>query len=274
MAALVYAIISIPLFLLVFFSSKENVQPISSQKKTPFSETFKTIVTNKHLMIIMLIMTLQMTAFMGRIAVCTFYVIYCLGSFSLIAAIMTIPSVGSVIGSFAVPFAAKKIGKRNVLMFSMVIQSLGLLMIYLAPFDNIPMIIAGSCIFGLFNVGFPMTLSMVADSVDYMELKTGVRTDGTAYATYGLATKIGNAIGGSVGILLLSMFGYVAGQQQTQRAMNGINLVVNLLPAILFLLSAAACLLWKMSDKDADNVRAQLKAKKSSENKADAALSL
>ena len=92
--------------------------------------------------------------------------------------------------------------------------------------------------FGLFNVGFPMTLSMVADSVDYMELKTGLRTDGTAYATYGLATKFGNAVGGAVGVLLLGLFGYVANAEQTAEALRGINIVVNLLPAILFFLGA------------------------------------
>lgn len=64
-------------------------------------------------------------------------------------------------------------------------------------------------------MGFPMSLSMVADSVDYMEDRTGIRTDGTAYATYGLATKLGNA-------------------------------------------ACLICLLWKLSDKDADAIRARL----------------
>lgn len=106
-----------------------------------------------------------------------------------------------------------------------------------------------------------MTLSMVADSVDYMELKTGIRTDGTAYATYGLATKIGNALGASIGVLLLAAFGYVANQEQTTKALNGINIVVNLIPAILFFVAAGACLLWNMSDKDADDIRVKLKEK-------------
>lgn len=210
-------------------------------------------------MIVMLIMTLQMTAFMGRITVCAFYVIYCLGSFTLIALIMTIPSIGAVIGSFFVPMAAKKFGKRNVLMGSMLIQAVGLLVIYFAPFDNMTMVLAGCWIFGLFNVGFPMTLSMVSDSVDYMELKTGVRTDGTAYATYGLATKIGNALGGSIGVLLLAAFGYVANAEQTASALKGINTVVNLIPAILFVVAALACLLWNMSDKDTDDIRQKLR---------------
>lgn len=262
MTAVVYGILSIPMFLLVFFTSKENVQPVEGNQKFSFKSIIKNLVTNKYLMIVMLIMTLQMTAFMGRIAVCAFYVIYCLGSFTLIALIMTIPSIGAVIGSFFVPWAARKFGKRNVLMVTMVIQGIGLLVIYLSPFDNMAMVLTGCCIFGLFNVGFPMTLSMVADSVDYMELKTGVRTDGTAYATYGLATKIGNAIGGAAGVLVLAAFGYVAGAKQTEQVLMGINTVVNLIPAIIFFIAALCCLLWNMSDKKVDEIREQLKTKR------------
>ena len=146
-------------------------------------------------------------------------------------------------------------------MWSMILQGVGLVVMYMAPFDNMKMVLAGDIIFGLFNVGFPMSLSMVADSVDYMELKTGVRTDGTAYATYGLATKFGNAVGGAFGVVIMSAFGYVANAQQTAKALKGINFTVNLLPAIIFFLAAAACLLWRMSDKDADDIRDQLRQK-------------
>lgn len=261
MTAIIYGVLSIPLFLIVFATAKEQVKPMAIKNKFSAKDTIKNLVQNKYLMIVTLIMLLQMTAFMGRIAVCSYYVIYCLGSFTLIALIMTIPSIGSVIGSFFVPMAAKKFGKRNVLMGSMIIQGIGLLIIYFAPFDNQTMVLAGCWVFGLFNVGFPMTLSMVSDSVDYMELKTGIRTDGTAYATYGLATKIGNAIGGAAGVLILAGFGYVAGAEQTAETLKGINILVNLIPAIIFFVAALACLLWNMSDRDADDIRKQLKQK-------------
>lgn len=149
----------------------------------------------------------------------------------------------------------------NLLPYSMIIQVAGLLVIYFSPFDNMTMVIVGCCIFGLFNIGFPMSLSMVADSVDYMELKTGIRTDGSAYATYGLATKVGNALGGAIGILLLSATGYVANTQQTVSALKGINIVVNLIPAILFILSTLTCLLWRMTDRQADDIRIALAQK-------------
>lgn len=260
MTAVIYGLIAVPLFILVAATGKEVIQPEGEPAKFSFKETISNLVTNKYLMLITAIMIVQMTAFMGRIAVAAFYVIYCMGSFTMIATFMTIPSIGAIIGSFFVPFFAKRVGKRNVLMGSMFMGAVGLIVIYLAPYDNMTMIMVGCWIFGLFNVGMPMSLSMLADSVDYMELKTGVRTDGTAYATYGLATKIGNALGGALGVMILGFFGYVANAQQTPEAMRGINIVVNLIPAILYLVSVGLCMLWKMTDKDADDIRAQLRA--------------
>lgn len=258
LVAVIYAIISIPLFMITFKTSKELVIPKGKPEKFSFKKTVENLVKNKYLMLITLIMILIMTAFMGRMAVVTYYVIYCLGSYSLIGVIMTIPSIGGIIISFFVPTLAKKLGKRNVLVISCVLMGIALLIIYLAPFDNLVQVILGSTLFGIANMGSPISLSMVADSVDYMEFKTGVRTDGTAYATYGLATKIGNAIGGAAGVMLLSVFGYVANAEQTASAMRGINTLVNLIPAIIFFVAAVICFFWKMTDKQADEIRTKL----------------
>ena len=259
MTAVIYGVISIPLFLVLFFTAKEKIQPQKTADKFSLKDVVGNLVKNKYLMLICLIMMLIMTGFMGRMAVLSYYVIYCLGSFQLIAVIMTVPTVLAIFASFFVPAAVKKLGKRNVLMGSVFVEAIGLLVVYFAPFDNVAMVLVGCVVFGLFNIAMPVTLSMLSDSVDYMDLKTGVRTDGTAYATYGLATKVGNALGGSVGVILLASFGYVANQQQTVEAMKGINVVVNLIPAILYILAGLCCLLWKISDKDADEIREKLK---------------
>lgn len=262
MTAVVYGILSIPLFLAVFFTSKENILPVHDMRKVSIKDTMKNVVGNKYLMLIFVSFLLQMTAFMGRIAITTYYVIYCLGAFTLIALIMTIPSIGGVIGSCFIAKLAKKFGKRNMLMLTFIGQGVGLLVVYFADFTNMNQIMAGDWIYGIFNCGFPLTLAMVADSVDYQELKTGVRTDGTAYATYGLATKIGNAIGSAIGVLIIAGFGYVANAEQTPAVKGGINLTVNLIPAILFFIAALVLLLWRKTDKDFDDIRAQLRAEK------------
>ena len=264
MTAVVYGLLVIPLFLIVFKTSKEVIQPKEKPDSFSFKNAIENLVKNKYLMLVSLIMILVMTAVMGRMSVVAFYVIYCLGSYKLISLVMVIPSICAILVSFVVPSLTKKFGKRNVLMASNIVMGTGLLIIFLAPYDNIGMVLFGDVIFGM-NMGFAISLTMVADSIDYMELKTGVRTDGTAYATYSLATKIGNALGASAGVMLLSAFGYTANKVQTPAALKGINIVTNLIPALIFFLSALVCFLWDMSDKEADSIRAKLRNKREQE---------
>lgn len=257
--ALIYAIISIPCFLAVFFTSKEYVMPEKASEKFSLKETLKNLVKNKELMIILLIMVVGMCAQMGRIGVVIYYIMYNVGSFSLIPVIMLSPSICGIIGSLLVPAVVKKIGKRNTLIIGYIGQALSLLVIYFLPYSNIPGIVIANGIFGFFNVAFPCSLGMIADSVDKYEYETGVRSDGIAYATYGLAQKLGTAVGSSGGILVMAAFGYVANAEQTEAAKAGINFTVNLLPAILFLVAAVcALLLWKLKDSEADEIREKL----------------
>lgn len=256
MTAVIYSIIAIPLFLIVFATSKEVIESAGEVRKISPKETLGAMVTNRYLMTVFLVSTIQMIAFMGRISITTYYVIYCLGAFTLIALIMTIPSIGGIIGSLFVAPLAKKIGKKNVLAVTLLGQGIGLFIVYFAPFDNMTMILAGHWIYGIFNCGFPICLAMVADCVDYYQEKKGLRMDGSYYAVYGLSTKFGNAIGSAVGIMIMAAFGYVANAEQTPEALRGINITVNLIPAIL-LVAAAVLLyfLWNKTDADFDAIR-------------------
>lgn len=256
MTAVVYSIIAVPLFLIVFATSKEVIESAGEARKISPKETLGSMVSNRYLMTVFLVSTIQMVAFMGRISITTYYVIYCLGAFTLIALIMTIPSIGGIIGSVFVPAFAKKFGKKKTLAVTLIGQGIGLFIAYFAPFDNMPMILAGHWIYGIFNCGFPICLSMVADCVDYQQERTGLRMDGSYYVVYGLSTKFGNAIGSAVGIMIMAAFGYVANAEQTPEAMRGINITVNLLPAILLVVAAVLLyFLWNKTDADFDAIR-------------------
>lgn len=262
MTALVYAIISVPCFFAVYFTSKEQVIPETSKENFSLTATIRGLVTNKYLMILLVIMILQMTAWMGRIGVVIYYIMYCLGSFSLIPVIMLAPSVCGIVSSLLVPKAISRFGKKTTLQIAVICQGISLLAMFFTPFDNLTLIIIESGLVGFFNVSFPCSLCLLGDAIDYNEYKTGVRNAGIAYATYGLAQKLGNAIGASVGVLLLDAFGYVANAQQTPKTLNGINIVVNLMPAFLFFLTAAFTFTWKMKDSEADEIRIKLHERK------------
>lgn len=112
MTAVIYGVISIPLFLVLFFTAKEKIQPQKTADKFSLKDVVGNLVKNKYLMLICLIMMLIMTGFMGRMAVLSYYVIYCLGSFELIAVIMTVPTVLAIFASFFVPVAVKNLVKE------------------------------------------------------------------------------------------------------------------------------------------------------------------
>lgn len=244
-AAILFALISLPMFFIVFKNSKEVIMPKTSTEKV-------SIVKN-----------------LGLIGIMAFYVRDCLGNFTLMALLMTLPSIGSIIGNAIAPFLIRHFGahgKRNVLVASLVGKGIGLLIIFMTPFENIGMVIFGHVLFTIPGFGFPSTLSMVADSIDYQDLKTGVRSDGVAYAFYGLATKVGNAFGGSIGVMLMAAFGYAAGADITASAQHGINMAANLVPGIFFIIAGLLPLIfWKMTDKEADEIREQITARNMAE---------
>ena len=259
---LIYAIVSIPCFLAVFFSSKEHVMPTKAPERFSLLDILKNLVSNKPLMVMLIIMIFGMCAQMGRIGVVIFYIMYNVGAFSLIPVIMLSPSICGIISSLLVPTVIKKLGKRNTMIVGYVGQALSLVFLYFLPYTNLPGIVIANGLFGFFNVAFPCSLGMIADSVDQHEYETGTRQDGVAYATYGLAQKLGTAIGSSCGILVMAAFGYVPNVPQTPAAQAGINFTVNLLPAILFLIAAAVALFcWKLSDSEADDIRNKLYAR-------------
>ena len=60
------------------------------------------------------------------------------------------------------------------------------------------------------------------------------------------AIKLASAITGSLSIWLLAATGYVAGAQQSASAMTGINVIVNLIPALLQLVGIIPLIWYKL----------------------------
>ena len=79
--------------------------------------------------------------------------------------------------------------------------------------------------------------AMVAELVDDVEVNTGSRVDGICVSITSFAVKLGNAVAGSLGIIALTAVGYVANEVQTASTKTGMNLIINVVPGILFLVA-------------------------------------
>ena len=115
----------------------------------------------------------------------------------------------------------------------------------------------------IISFSFPIPMAMVPDAINYQEDRTGIRSDGISYATVSLSTKIGNAIGVAVALMIMGAMGYVGtAQEQTAQAMTGINIVVNLIFGILYLCCLIPLFLYPLNEKKMDEVLASLEQKR------------
>jgi GPH family glycoside/pentoside/hexuronide:cation symporter len=88
---------------------------------------------------------------------------------------------------------------------------------------------------------------MYADTADYSEWKTGRRATGLVFSAASFAVKMGWTVGGALGGWLLAYFGYTANVEQGTRALEGIRLMMSLLPAVA---SVFACVLMPLYHLD------------------------
>ncbi len=117
---------------------------------------------------------------------------------------------------------------------------------------------------GVFSM---VSWALITDVIDYSEIKNGVREDGSVYALYSFARKLGQALAAGLSGWLLTGIGYsseaaAAGQVQTPEVLSGIFNISTLLPALGFVLLALVLWLWyPLHKKQVDANVAALKEK-------------
>lgn len=260
--AVIFAICAIPLFYFVYAQCKETIKPAAGGAKVPLSQSIKSVITNGPLMLIFVIQLLAMTAFFGRMGVVIYYLMYNVGRFDLIAAFMSLPSLFTVVGIFCTKNIMVKVGKKKMAAIGYIGAGLSLIAMYFLGWSNVPVLLVLHCVYGFFCFSFPIPMAMVPDAINYEEDRSGVRADGTSYATVSLSTKFGSAFGVSGALLIMGATGYVANAQQTAQALGGINMTVNLIFGIMFLLCLIPLYFYPLNEKKSAEIIARLEKKR------------
>jgi len=90
-------------------------------------------------------------------------------------------------------------------------------------------------------VSIQMQWGLVGEAIDYNELITGKRTEGSIYGTFNLARRIGQAVGSSFGFYVLGWIGFDAALEvQSAGTIFGLKSLCVLVPAVFILGSWAA----------------------------------
>jgi len=94
---------------------------------------------------------------------------------------------------------------------------------------------------GMFSM---VSWALITDVIDYSEVNNGVREDGSVYALYSFARKLGQAAAAGVSGFLLTLIGYTQETAFDIDVVNGIFNISTLVPAIGFGLLAAILWFW------------------------------
>ncbi|MGC9344671.1 MAG: MFS transporter, partial [Bacteroidales bacterium] len=112
----------------------------------------------------------------------------------------------------------------------------------------------------------PLLWSMLADSADYSEYKTGRKAMGLTYSASTLAQKVGFGLGGAIALWLLAFYGYQPGVEQSQSSLFGMKMMMSIYPAIGAIVCSVLIAFYKLDASTMEKVDKELSARREAAN--------
>ena len=118
---------------------------------------------------------------------------------------------------------------------------------------------------GIFAFGIIITLlfALYTDCAEYGEWKSGRNSAGLTVSASMFSLKAGSAFGSAIPGFLLSMYGFVKGQtDQSEEALEGIQIMFNVVPAAFFFLAGVLMLAYKIDSTMLRTIEAELQERR------------
>ena len=174
--------------------------------------------------------------------------------------------VGTVALIVALPLSkplARKFGNRNIFIASSILSGLFFAAIYLPGKNDIAAIYVLNILAKMaYAPAVPLLWTMIADSADYSEWKSGRRATGLYFSAATFAQKAGWGIGAAIAGWLLTVFNYVPDAVQTASALLGIKLLVSVIPGVLYMSCALFMIFYAIDAQTTDRMKADLDARR------------
>lgn len=261
-----YGFISAILFSITFFTTKERISPPKDQK-TPIVQDIKDLLNNKPWLVLFSLALIIMLTITLRGSAGTFYFKYYAGREDLIGSFAMAYMLSLAFGAAATPLLTRYFDKTRLLQYLMLIVGLLSIFFYFVPKDNLFLMFSLQILIGLaLGPKSPLVFSMYADTADYSQWQTGRRATAMIFSAAAFAQKLGGALaGGLMGWLLASM-GYEANQIQSGDSMQGIVLLMTLIPGVFALIAVFIIRLYPLKNEEMLAVQNALNTKLRSED--------
>tara|TARA_B100000963_G_scaffold87951_1_gene75504 strand:+ start:304 stop:1650 length:1347 start_codon:yes stop_codon:yes gene_type:complete len=230
------AILGSILLLISFFTTKERIKPVI--EKTKFKEQVKLLFKNDQWRILCIVLIFLMCSIAIKGSVGAYYAKYYLnGGDKLIAPFLATGVGASILAMIASTWITKFYCKVKLFRNSQILAFILCVAMYfiVGQDDVILAFVFTFLIWFVAELYMPIFWSSIAEAVDYGHRKTGIRVSGLAFGGIAFCQKFGMGIAGGLLGYLLSYFKYQADSVQSEFTLNGIALLITIIPAVFHL---------------------------------------
>lgn len=263
---LLFSIISFILFMVTFKTTKERIHPPKEQQES-LIEDFKNLFKNKPWLILFFVGIISFIMFAIQNLSIAYYFKYYIGKEENV---QLFNAVGTIALIIAIPFSktlARKFSKKNVFIASSLISGIFFILLFIPSEKNIVSIYIINILAKMaYAPAVPLLWTMLADTADYSEWKTGRRSTGLVFSAATFAQKAGWGIGGALAGWLLFLFKFVPNVAQSATSILGIKLMISIIPGILYMTCAIFLFFYTIDKKTCDIMKIDLEKRRENEN--------
>jgi GPH family glycoside/pentoside/hexuronide:cation symporter len=168
-----------------------------------------------------------------------------------------------MIGAALTPRLSRLFGRRTLMNAGFALALVTSVPIYwLGPGDIAVLFVLGGLTEFATGPIVALFFAMLGDAADFAEWKQHRRMTGLVYSAGTLSIKFGTGVAGALTGWLLTMFGYVANVTQTHESLQGIQLLISILPACAALLAIIAFHFYPLDDRLLARIQKELMERK------------
>ncbi|RUO32446.1 MFS transporter [Aliidiomarina soli] len=243
------ALMATLLFLFCFFTTTERVRHEINPK--PFIAQLKILTKNDQWQVLVGVCVLGTIGYVVRGSVAAYYAKYYLGGGStMLSMFLATGVIGALLAMIASTWITKRYCKIKLFRYSQIAVGLlsVLLFLLVGPNDVVLAFVLYFLVSFVVDLHAPVFWSAISESVDYGHHRTGERVSGLAFGGISFAQKAGMGLAGFIVGTLLTFFGYVPDQPQSEFALLGIALMLSVIPGVFHALMGFLMFKYKITD--------------------------
>jgi GPH family glycoside/pentoside/hexuronide:cation symporter len=262
---LIFAVISAALFWITFATTKERVTPTLT--KSNLKLDLNALLGNGPWRVLFLVGIFTLINIAVRNGTLMYYFKYYVGDdgsrifliFDKTAIFMSLGLMTMMIGVALTKTLSVRFEKRQLMISLSLFSAASMAVFFFIPPEQYWLMVAINCLGTLAAGPTPaLVWSMYADCADYGEWKSGRRTTALVFSTIQFSHKMGLAVGAGLAGIVLSWFGFVANEMQTDTSMLGIRFMFSLFPTAFALLGVIALYFYPIDSKTIAKVERDL----------------